>query len=274
MTGSKKIHAFEQAVRTREKALKCSDAMRSSASAHAWLISSDGHRSSGGTLLARRHLAYILHSSMPLHGFTESSMSAIAPTLTVARRVSKAVAFLLCVFLQYSLTGCHSNTSQETLPSVGAGLDSSASKAYDSVTANTKLAPDFELLDINGSLHHLSDYRGKVVVLNFWATWCPPCRAEIPAFGEIQDSLDASVQFVGIALDDGGSTVVKPWVIAHSVLYPILLTDSAVEASYGPITDIPITFFIDKKGRIRSSVVGSRSKSALLNILSPLIAEK
>ncbi len=126
-------------------------------------------------------LACTLHSSMPLHGSTEVSMSAMTVKRgrwTVARRVSKAVmrssmissAFLLCVILQYPLTGCHSNTSQETLPSVGAGLDSSPSKAYDSVAANTRSAPDFALPDINGVTHHLSDYRGKVVVLNFWAT--------------------------------------------------------------------------------------------------------
>ena len=92
-----------------------------------------------------------------------------------------------------------------------------------------KQAPDFTLQDINGVQHKLSDYRGKVVMLNFWATWCPPCRKEIPEFAELQQEYGpAGIQFVGIAMDDEGATTVKPWLNTHAVSYPILLPDGKV----------------------------------------------
>ena len=143
----------------------------------------------------------------------------------------------------------------------------------DTVTA--PLAPDFKLQDLNSRNQQLSDYRGKVVILNFWATWCPPCRAEIPSFNSIQDSIGTgAVQFLGIALDDGGDSVVRPWVNSHPVSYPILLPNDSVMKAYGPLDAIPVSFFIDKKGRLRSSIIGTRQKDYLVKVIDSLLLEK
>ncbi len=138
-----------------------------------------------------------------------------------------------------------------------------------------KPAPDFSLQDVDGTVHHLSDYRGKVVMLNFWATWCPPCRKEIPEFAQLQKDFGAQgIQFVGIALDDEGLAKVKPWLANHPVSYPILLPDPKVTASYGEMSSIPVTFVIDRKGMIRSSFTGWRTDTVVEAMFKPLLAEK
>ena len=151
--------------------------------------------------------------------------------------------------------------------------DATDTSYIDTVTA--PLAPGFNLRDLNGGNQQLSDYSGKVVILNFWATWCPPCRVEIPSFNSIQDSIGTgAVQFLGIALDDGGDSVVRQWIVSHPVSYPILLPDNSVMKAYGPLNSIPATFFIDKKGRLRSSIVGTRPKDYLVNVIDSLLSEK
>ena len=145
------------------------------------------------------------------------------------------------------------------------------------VNTETKPAPDFELKGIDGKTYKLSDFRGKVVVLNFWATWCPPCRKELPEYAEIQkEYADQGVQFIGIAVDDEGMDKVKGWVEKNPVATadPILIPDQKTIGSYGDLSAIPVTFFIDRKGMIRDSFVGMRQKPAVLDLLKPLVAEK
>ena len=160
-------------------------------------------------------------------------------------------------------TGCHSSSQKSTASDSGSVVSSAASTR----------APDFSLKDLDGNTHKLSDYRGKVVVLNFWATWCP-CRAEIPTFTEEQKELGANVQFLGIALDDDGATTVKPWAASHGINYPVLLTDQSVTHDYGDINSIPATFYIDKQGRIRHAAIGAQEKDVLEANIKPLLAEK
>ncbi len=144
----------------------------------------------------------------------------------------------------------------------------------DSAQMTPKLAPDFQLKDVDGAVHKLSDLRGKVVMLNFWATWCPPCRKEIPEFAELQQEYGAQgIQFIGIALDDEGLAKIKPWLANHPVSYPILVPDDKVGPSYGDMTSIPVTFVIDRKGMIRNSFVGWREKPVVEAMFKPLLAE-
>ncbi len=154
-------------------------------------------------------------------------------------------------------------------------LPEAAQAAMTSGSMDGKPAPDFALTDITGTVHHLSDYRGKVVMLNFWATWCPPCQREVPEYSELQTEYGPQgVQFLGIALDDEGLAKVKPWVARHTVTYPILLPDAKVSTAYGEMSSIPVTFVIDRKGIIRTSFVGIRKKEVVESIIKPLLAEK
>ena len=137
-----------------------------------------------------------------------------------------------------------------------------------------KPAPNFALTDMNGKTIHLSDFKGKVVVLNFWATWCPPCRKEIPDFIELQQQYkDKGLQFIGIALDEDGLAKVKPFVDASHITYPILLPNSSI-APFGEMNVIPVTYLIDRKGVLRTHYVGMRQKSVLEEMVRPLLAER
>jgi peroxiredoxin len=120
-----------------------------------------------------------------------------------------------------------------------------------------KPAPDFALKDANGATVHLADYKGKVVLLDFWATWCGPCKIEIPWFIEFEQTLkDKGFSVVGISMDEDGWSVVKPYLIERKVNYRILLGNDQVAQSYGGVDSLPTTFIIDRGGRIASVHVG------------------
>jgi len=118
-------------------------------------------------------------------------------------------------------------------------------------------APDFTLKDLNGNDVKLSDYDGKLVFVNFWATWCPPCRAEIPGFIKMYDQYkDQGLEILGISTDREGKSVVQPFVDKNKVNYPILLFNMDVINAYGGITGIPTTFIVNQKGEIVNKFVG------------------
>jgi peroxiredoxin len=118
-------------------------------------------------------------------------------------------------------------------------------------------APDFVLTDLQGHTVKLSDLRGKAVVLNFWATWCPPCKEEIPWFVELQKRYGAQgLQIVGVAMDDGDQKDVEKFAAANSINYPILFGKDKVADQYGGIEYLPTTFYIDRNGVVMDRVFG------------------
>ncbi len=120
-----------------------------------------------------------------------------------------------------------------------------------------KAAPDFTLRDATGRSVKLSDYRGKVVLLNFWATWCGPCRIEIPWFMEFeQKHKDQGFAVLGVAMDDDGWDAVKPYVERMRINYRVLMGTPEVGDLYGGVESLPTTFVIDREGRIVSVHVG------------------
>jgi thiol-disulfide isomerase/thioredoxin len=116
--------------------------------------------------------------------------------------------------------------------------------------------PPFALPDLEGNQVSLSDYRGKVVVLDLWATWCGPCRAEIPFLVELYEDLrDEGLVVVGVGLDRGGAGVLRPFVESNGVTYPILVGNPSIQQEY-KVSGIPTTFILNREGRIVTKHVG------------------
>ncbi|MBN1806555.1 MAG: TlpA family protein disulfide reductase [Sedimentisphaerales bacterium] len=137
-----------------------------------------------------------------------------------------------------------------------------------------KPAPNFTLKDINGNNISLADYRGKVVILDFWATWCPPCIKEIPDFVELYEQYkDKGFAMIGISLDQAGVDVVKEFAQRFKINYPIVMNDGRVNETYGGITSIPTTFVIDSMGNIRKRYVGYIQKAVFEADIKTLLAE-
>ena len=118
-------------------------------------------------------------------------------------------------------------------------------------------APNFTLYDLENREVSLKKFKGKVVLLDFWATWCYPCRIEIPHFIRLyEDYYSSGLEVIGIALDKGGAETVKPFAEKEGINYTILIGDVSVAKDYGGINSIPTTFMIDKKGIVYSKYVG------------------
>jgi peroxiredoxin len=123
-----------------------------------------------------------------------------------------------------------------------------------------KAAPEFALKDANGQTVHLADYRGKVVLLDFWATWCGPCKIEIPWFQEFErQNKDKGFAVIGVAMDEEGWDVVKPFAKYVGINYRLVIGDESTADLYA-ISAWPTTFLIDREGRIASAHVGLSGK--------------
>ena len=133
-----------------------------------------------------------------------------------------------------------------------------------------KPAPNFVLKTADGKSVELKKLAGKVVVVNFWATWCGPCRAEIPDMMKVYEQLKGKgLEIVGIALDREGWSKVTPFVEKMKMTYPVVVGDEDVTALYGGIDAIPATFVIDKKGNVVGHHVGAMSKADFEAMIKP-----
>jgi peroxiredoxin len=136
-------------------------------------------------------------------------------------------------------------------------------------------APEFALKDVNGTTVRLSDYRGKVVLLNFWATWCGPCKIEVPWFIEFeQANKDRGFAVIGVSMDEEGWAVVKPFLAEMNINYRTLLGNDSIAQLYGGVDSLPTSFLIDRDGRVASSHLGltSGSKSLYKNEIQELLS--
>lgn len=119
-------------------------------------------------------------------------------------------------------------------------------------------APAWTLKDVNGQAVSSTDFKGKVVVLDFWATWCPPCRSEIPGYVKLQKKYaDKGLVIVGVSLDQQGPPVVKAFMKNQGVDYTIVMGDDDITQAFGGVEAIPTTFLIDRDGNIRHRKVGA-----------------
>ncbi|MGE5325008.1 MAG: redoxin domain-containing protein [Actinomycetota bacterium] len=123
-------------------------------------------------------------------------------------------------------------------------------------------APDLSLTDLNGAPIRTTGYNGKIVLVNFWAAWCVPCREEIPEFMKLQEEYPDKVQIIGISLDDSESEL-RNFYKTQRINYPIVLGNLKIADAYGGILGLPTTYIIDQKGHIRGHQVGSTNFSKL-----------
>src|SRR3984885_13823064 len=118
-------------------------------------------------------------------------------------------------------------------------------------------APDFSLLTLDGQKVKLSDYRGKAILLNFWATWCPPCKVEMPWFADLQKQYGQDgLIILGVAMDDSKPDSIAQFASEMRVNYPILLGTDKVSDDYGDIDSLPTTFYIGRDGTIVDKMTG------------------
>jgi len=144
-------------------------------------------------------------------------------------------------------------------------------KAFLKPEKERKSAPDFSLRDSDGRTVRLSDYRGKVVLLNFWATWCGPCRFEIPWFVQFErQHKDQGFAVIGISMDDEGWAAVKPFMEELGINYRVLMGNDTVTLLYGGVDSLPTSFVIDRAGKVANVHIGLVSKSNYENDLKEL----
>lgn len=165
----------------------------------------------------------------------------------------------ICAVLGLAWTGCSTR--------------SATAKASVKADKDRKLAPEFALKDANGQTARLSDYKGKVVLLDFWATWCGPCKIEIPWFMEFEQQFkDRGFSVVGVSMDEDGWNAVKPYLLQMRINYRVLLGNDQVGTLYGGVDSLPTTFLIDRQGKIASVHIGVSTgkeefKDAIVHLL-------
>ena len=169
---------------------------------------------------------------------------------------------MLAIFALICLFSCSSKQSTTTV-----GLKASSKRT---------LAADFTLKDENGASVKLSDYRGKVVLLNFWATWCGPCGVEIPWFTDFEQKYKSQgFAVLGVSMDEDGWAAVKPFVAERKINYRILMGNDSLAQLYGGLDSLPTSFLIDREGKVALPPhIGLISKNEYLNEIQCLLGDQ
>lgn len=143
--------------------------------------------------------------------------------------------------------------------------------SFGNATATHPLAPEFSLADLSGQKLDLATYRGKVVLLNFWATWCAPCRTETPRFVELQNRYrKQGLQIIGISLDDRTDPV-RAFYEQFKMNYPVAIGDANLAERYGGILGLPVSFLIGCDGRIHDRHTGETDISLIDREITSLL---
>jgi peroxiredoxin len=136
---------------------------------------------------------------------------------------------------------------------------------------------DFTLPDIEGHLVRLADLRGRPVLINIWATWCSPCREELPSMSALYKDYSAKgLAMIAIATDTGGKAVVAPFILAHGLTFPVLLDPQNIVGTQLQVPGIPTSYLLDKRGRVIDLVIGARDwySRKIRHLIEQLLAEE
>lgn len=161
------------------------------------------------------------------------------------------ILFLLVIF-GFSINGCKKNEKVEPESKTNPSMENKEA---------SELAPNFDLTSTNGKNIKLSDYRGKIVIVDFWATWCAPCRKGIPDLIELQKEFKDNLVVIGISLDQDTKPDVIPFINKYGINYPVVYATNQVIIDYGSINLIPTSFIINREGEIVDKQVGLIPKS-------------
>ncbi len=179
----------------------------------------------------------------------------------------KKLAFIMLFLSTMSLLGC-------TKSDEGNQQNVKAADKQEAITqGNENKAPNFTLVDTKGKKISLANYRGKVVIIDFWATWCPPCRRGIPDLIDIQKKYKDDVSIIGISLDTDSKSEVPGFIKKFGINYPVVFGTGEVVHEYGDIQAIPTSFLIDQKGNIVDKHIGLTPKSVIVNEIKKLLGK-
>ena len=161
----------------------------------------------------------------------------------------------LCLLMLAASGGC----TKDAKPGATAKSDGRAAAAETTPAAATsKQAPDFELKTLDGGSVHLADLRGRVVVVDFWATWCGPCRLVMPSLQKLHDTYGAQdLTVIALSVDQKGPSVVEPYIADKGYTFDVAMADQKTRMAYGGISSIPTTFVIRPDGSVQATLVGA-----------------
>lgn len=175
----------------------------------------------------------------------------------------KVIVSVFILFFSAAIVGCQKENQAKTTSSI---------ENNSQLQGDENKAPDFTLPDIAGENVSLSDYKGKVVIVDFWATWCPPCRRGIPDLISLQNKYKEKVAVIGISLDRENTKAGVPnFVNKMGINYPVVYFNDKVIIDFGGVSAIPTSFIIDQKGNIVKKMVGLYPKSEYEKQIKSLI---
>lgn len=167
----------------------------------------------------------------------------------------RTFALILCAGLLLGTTACNSDEGQSPAQAPRTNTEARAGKIYET---NSVPAPDLTMETLDGRQINLSEQKGKVILVNFWATWCSPCRKEIPDLINLYSTFQSEgLMVVGIAVDAEGASVVQPFVKKQRINYPIVVdTARTIESHFDAMYGLPTTYVVNANGQIVQRVLG------------------